>query len=181
MFVSPHHLIHCVLPSLPPKHFMNPSLLSNPIAQTIILSCLDFKRLLPLSPIFSYLQSCPLQSSLHSTARRNILQHKSDPTTALLKVVQSFPLYLNKRPNSFLWLKEALQNLTVLCTTHSLPPSLTLQAYLSEVRTCPVCCLWLLGFCASWSLCIKYFLHFSHLYIFQFFFLQKNLPNSHLS
>lgn len=174
MFLSPHHLIHWVLPSLPPKHFMNPSLLSNPIAHTTILSHLDFKSLLPLSLIFSHLQSCPLQSSLYSAARRNILQHKSDPITALLKVVQSFPLYLNKRPNSFLWLKEALQNLTLEFSpplTLCLPPLLSRHTkLLSEVWTCPVVCDFQ-AFVPTDPSVLNTSFHFSHLHIFQFFFL----------
>lgn len=87
------YLVHLL--SISWTHHFSPIPLPPSLYKVAFSLSLDFKSLLALSLIFPHLYSCPLQSSLHSAARRNVLKHKSDPITALFKVVQTLPLHLN--------------------------------------------------------------------------------------
>lgn len=103
---------------LEPTNSLIPLFLS--LSKELFSPHLDFKSPLTLSPIFLHLNSCPLQSPLHSAARKMVLKHKSD----LFKVFQRLPPHWNERPNSFLRFKEAFWNLTAVI---SLPFTLCLR------------------------------------------------------
>ena len=107
---------------LEPTNSLIPLFLS--LSKELFSPHLDFKSPLTLSPIFLHLNSCPLQSPLHSAARKMVLKHKSD----LFKVFQrpphiemrdQIPSWGLRRPSGT-WLPWSLYHLLSASVSH--PP-----------------------------------------------------------